>query len=419
MSDIYPIPHSVGEWCDYDTFKKYPVERSQWVHHEYNVKKVLEGKYYEIRPLHVELVPTVRCNFACPWCNYRKTMLSWSDRSKEEKDANFELLSKIIDELSKWKIGIQWTGGEPLLNLNITNAIKYASSREINQCLFTNGLLLTPDVTDEILKTNMVFVRVSLDAISSNVHAQFHGYPPHKNYILKIKENINYFANRKQDLKSQTLFGISVVYDERNASDIQNIINFVKKIHTEVGENAIDYVVIRPAFEMYNNDIQLKDTTISNVETYIENTADVISIPLIYSRSENRATTRCREEPFGTFGFSRKCLSYGWFGEILPNGDMLLCSDTYGNSDYTIGNLNKDEKIENIWDTQQRKRRIKKVENLGCFKKFCPHSGRGYYLNSIFQQIEYYRKKGNIEKVVNWLDALQQNIPKHRHSFFI
>ena len=73
MAESYPVPDQVGEWCDYETFKKYPIERSQWVHYGYNTKQVLECRYNEVHPLHVELVSTTRCNFSCPWCNYRKT----------------------------------------------------------------------------------------------------------------------------------------------------------------------------------------------------------------------------------------------------------------------------------------------------------------------------------------------------------
>jgi len=241
---------------------------------------------------------------------------------------DFELMSKIIDELAKMEIGIQWTGGEPLFNPYIIDGINYASTKKINQCLFTNGLLLTQEIVENILRTNLKFVRVSLNAVSKDVHAKFHGYPVSKEYITEIIRNINYFALRKNELKSKTLLGISIVYDQRNAMDIENVLNFINNLQIKSNGNAVDYVIIRPAFKIYNNIVmELDNRTKFHLESVITSTRNVMNTKLIYSQINNTLQSYRYFQLQDTLFESNKCLSYGWFSEILPTGEILLCSD--------------------------------------------------------------------------------------------
>lgn len=48
----------------------------------------------------------------------------------------------------------------------------------------------------------------------------------------------------------------------------------------------------------------------------------------------------------------RGCVAGGWFGEVTPNGDMVLCSDRYGNPDYFIGNV-AEATVDDICDADE------------------------------------------------------------------
>jgi radical SAM protein with 4Fe4S-binding SPASM domain len=112
------------------------------------------------------------------------------------------------------------------------------------------------------------------------------------------------------------------------------------------------------------------------------------------------------------------CLSYGWFGEVKPNGELVMCSDLYGNPEYSIGNL-LNNSIEEIWKSNVRKHTILKNQKSCCVTNFCPKSSRGFMLNKIFYQIERKRRENRMDEVEKWIKRLKETIPRPDHSFFL
>ena len=112
------------------------------------------------------------------------------------------------------------------------------------------------------------------------------------------------------------------------------------------------------------------------------------------------------------------CLSCGWFGEVTPSGDMVVCSDRYGNPDYFIGNLALSS-IDDIWHDDQRLRVLQFAEETSCFASRCPRNGRGFHLNRVFHSIEHFRQQGRIHEVRKWIEDLRAVLPKPEHSFFL
>lgn len=115
---------------------------------------IVEGK---IRPYHILLMPTNRCNANCSWCAYGSI-----DRGLE---MDIEETIKIIDyfkSLGTKAITITG-GGEPTLHPNIKEIIQHAHDNEINVGLSTNGLLwskrgINMSIEDRLL----TWVRISV-----------------------------------------------------------------------------------------------------------------------------------------------------------------------------------------------------------------------------------------------------------------
>lgn len=123
------------------------------------------------QPLYVMLKPAgPHCNLACGYCYYlEKGRLSPPHESGNIGDG-------LLEEFIRQYIGMQpvpqvlftWHGGEPLLRpldfyrraLELQR--KYACGRQIDNCLQTNGILLT-DAWCEFLRENRFLVGVSID----------------------------------------------------------------------------------------------------------------------------------------------------------------------------------------------------------------------------------------------------------------
>ena len=53
-----------------------------------------------------------------------------------------------------------------------------------------------------------------------------------------------------------------------------------------------------------------------------------------------------------------------------------------------------------------------------CFKTQCPRNGRSFYLKRIFHEIEWFRARGQMDIVREWVHDLRRILPIPEHSFF-
>lgn len=118
-----------------------------------------------IPPLHVQLIPTNKCNLKCSFCSCER-----DDRSGE-MDA--EEMARLIYNLKKIKTeGITITGGgEPLLYPHIQDLINRMWFHEIKIGLVTNGLLLSKIIP--IILNMLTWCRISQGDTRENWSQRF------------------------------------------------------------------------------------------------------------------------------------------------------------------------------------------------------------------------------------------------------
>jgi hypothetical protein len=93
-------------------------------------------------------------------------------------------------------------------------------------------------------------------------------------------------------------------------------------------------------------------------------------------------------------------------------------SDSYGNPDYTIGNLFENT-LDEIWRSEQRRDVLGRVNARQCFRTACPHNSRGHHHNRIFHQIEQFRRDGRMAEARQWVEDLRETTYPLGHSFFV
>jgi len=101
-----------------DEYKKY---RKDWME---NPKKFIVSDF----PLHLDIEATNRCNLKCVFCD----KLPYLSKDKIG-DMDMGLYKKIIDEGARYGLmGVKLSyRGEPLLNKNVVEMVKYAKNRAI------------------------------------------------------------------------------------------------------------------------------------------------------------------------------------------------------------------------------------------------------------------------------------------------
>src|SRR5438552_12404121 len=123
--------------------------------------------------LHVTILTTLQCNFACDYCfqgdhgDYNKH----ADKMSAEMAARVaEWIEGQMDRVRPKRFVMTFFGGEPLLNLPVMYALAERASHateargiELYVNIITNGLLLTPDVVDRMLPYGLNGIKITLD----------------------------------------------------------------------------------------------------------------------------------------------------------------------------------------------------------------------------------------------------------------
>lgn len=122
------------------------------------------------RPLYVMLKPAgAQCNLRCSYCYYMEKSRLYEASPAVMSDELMELfVRQYIEAQTQPEVLFTWHGGEPLLRplsfykRTVELQHRYGKGRRIDNCLQTNGLLLT-DEWCEFLAENRFLVGISLD----------------------------------------------------------------------------------------------------------------------------------------------------------------------------------------------------------------------------------------------------------------
>lgn len=171
-----------------------------------------------ISPIHVQFIPTNRCNLKCSFCSCGE-----DDRKTQMKLSSVYTIAGILGNLGCKSVTITG-GGEPILHPDINNIIRCFQSLGIDVGLVTNGILLYK-IDSEILN-RITWCRISND-------------------------DLRVFDNKYRDSLQNTVFRCSdvdwafshVVSSNYNIKEITRIISFA---------NDNDFTHVRLVADLFN-----------------------------------------------------------------------------------------------------------------------------------------------------------------------
>ena len=318
-------------------------------------------------------------------------------------------MRECLDSFSRYNVpGIIWGGGDPTLNPHTYEAMRYAKTLGLQSSFLTNGSMLTQSTIKELIDIEPKLIRISLNCGSEAVHRAFHGYSRQNRYFDKVVENIYRICRQKRDTKNDTIFGLSIIIDERNIENTITIAHLLRDIISETGRGTISFAVFRPVFNYYEAHGALNSGTYEKISALLRKGGLLwqlfteCGIEVVIPKTDSL-------KPFSDAAASTDstCLAYSWCTELHPNGDIFFCSERYGNPDFRIGNIFREDLMD-IWRGRRRAEVLRMVNKSKCFCISCPHQSRGHHLNRIFHQIEQKRKEGRIEEVRMWVEQLRQ-----------
>ena len=181
--------------------------------------------------LHVTVLTTLQCNFACDYClqgdhdEYNKSV---TKMSLDTAYGVCDWLVERLDTVTPRKLALTFFGGEPLLNLEVLYAVSdraHAAAQqrgvEIEINLITNGILLTPEIVDRLRPLGLKGVKVTLDG-DRETHDRMRPLRGGQATFDKIIENIRQVAGRCN-------IAIGGNFDEESVDSYPALLDFLKE----------------------------------------------------------------------------------------------------------------------------------------------------------------------------------------------
>lgn len=148
-------------------------------------------------PYTVAIDPSNLCNFRCSFCAIQSKREELSFR-KQLMDK--QLFMKIIDDLkefpSKLKV-LRINGqGEPLLNPDLPEMIRYAKEKDVADYveIITNGSWLSPEMNQKLIDSGIDRIRISIEALDAEGYRE----------MADVKINFDDFLHNIQDLHDRS-----------------------------------------------------------------------------------------------------------------------------------------------------------------------------------------------------------------------
>ena len=181
--------------------------------------------------LHITILTTLQCNFACDYCfqgdhgDYNKFAEKMSLETAEKVAVWIE---RELERVRPEYVTLMFFGGEPLLNLPVMYylaervsiaARAYGVKQRIT--IITNGLLLTRDVVERLLPYGLQGVKITLDG-DREMHNRMRPLRGGQGTFDRIIENIKAVAGR---------VGIAIGgnFDEQSADSYPALLDFLKE----------------------------------------------------------------------------------------------------------------------------------------------------------------------------------------------
>ncbi len=263
-------------------------------------------------PVHITIEPTNTCNLKCPIC---ETGVGSLRRPRSIMSSND--FRAIVDKIHKHTNSILfYFMGEPFLNTNAYQMIKYAKEKGIYLTTCTNGHFIA---AEELLNSGIDEINFQIGGVTEESHGKYR-IGSSLEQILKNVRNLVYHKQKIKENIPKIILGLILM--RQNESQLELFFKLAKEIGVDEAR------IIKPCVRTWE---QGKKYLPRNQKYWI------------YNRD---AFNKGRLRPIEPL--SNRCNWIYFSTVILCNGDVVpCCRDTQG--DYVMGNIFK-ENFSDIWN---------------------------------------------------------------------
>jgi radical SAM protein with 4Fe4S-binding SPASM domain len=309
-------------WTDALNFSSKLTPRRVWnglkVYTSFHYSKLVKKPVQWGSPFSISLEPTTSCNLRCPECPSGLRAFT-----RPIGMLNQDFFRKTIDELHKELLYlIFYFQGEPYLNPDFLDMVKYAHQKKIYTATSTNAHYLTDANAKRTVQSGLDRLIISIDGTTQEVYEQYRV----GGKLNKVIEGTKQIVKWKKELKSKTPY---IFFQFLVVKPNEHQIDDIKKLAAELGVD----------------DVRFKTAQIYDYENGNE------LIPTIAKYS------RYKKNENGTYSIKNKLLDHcwklwhacviTWDGIVVP-----CCFDK--DATHRFGDL-KQESFKTIWQNSKYK----------------------------------------------------------------
>lgn len=177
-------------------------------------------------PYSISVEPTTRCNLHCTDC-----ITGTKKLERRQGDLSIEMYKKIIDQVkSKAFVVATHFQGEPLLNAQVFEMVKYASSKRMVTEMATNASLINENVADALVLCGLKKIVVTIDSIYFK-NFGFYRQGSCYNDVISGIEHLN--KAKKKFKRRYPLVVIELLALKQNIDQIQGFKRFVQALNVD------------------------------------------------------------------------------------------------------------------------------------------------------------------------------------------
>jgi radical SAM protein with 4Fe4S-binding SPASM domain len=194
------------------------------------VSRILKKPIQWGLPMSISFEPTTSCNLRCPECPS-----GLREFTRPTGMLNQDFFQKTIDDIYKDILYlIFYFQGEPYLNKNFLDMVKYASSKGIYTATSTNAHYLTDEVAKRTVESGLDRLIISIDGTTQEVYQQYR----RGGRVDKVIAGARNIVKWKKELKSKTPF---VFFQFLVVKPNEHQIEEIKILAEEVGVDEVRF----------------------------------------------------------------------------------------------------------------------------------------------------------------------------------
>jgi radical SAM protein with 4Fe4S-binding SPASM domain len=216
-------------------------------------------------PVSISIEPTTSCNLRCPECPSGLRAFT-RPTGMLQKDFFSETIDQLYKELYYLVFYFQ---GEPYLNPQFLDMVKYASAKRIYTATSTNAHYLTDANAKRTIESGLDRLIISIDGTTQDVYQQYRV----GGRLDKVLEGAKNIVKWKREMKSKTPF---IIFQFLVVKPNEHQVEDVKKLAAEIG---VDDVWFKTAQVYdYENDPNQLIPTIAKYSRYRKNKNNAVEV---------------------------------------------------------------------------------------------------------------------------------------------